>query len=170
MTTATENLLALFKLRLAVAALGEKHQWWTTSCCNAKRTVVFKQLFPTTWELASVCAVSEAAKLVHSAALANRSQHLFRFNTELEQDLHGLLTHDNIGKTLFQDMIQDPEGPEKILLELAEKGVHPREGAISMGPSTRETIEASIPKMAGLYQAAFRSGIRCVPYFEPEQI
>ena len=96
-------------------------------------------------------ATAEGAKLMHQKAVTNRSQHLFRFHTELEQDLRRLMSEDGMDG-VFDAVVGDPFA---VLQELAEKGVRLHEGAVSLGVPTRENIYRMIPRMAAYYMAAF---------------
>ena len=164
----TTQIANLLKLRLAVAALGEKAQWWPSRICDPLRINVFKQLFPKTWRLAVFSAVSDAAKIVHRESLAVRAQHLFRFQTEIEQDLRRFLNKDG-GKAAFDEVMASPEAPLAILTELAQKGVRFHSGAVELGEASPECIYGSIEKMASLYLAAYRNKTRTFPYFLPQE-
>lgn len=168
-TKSEENLEKLLKLRLIVAALGERQRWWTSTCCDPTRFIAFRTLFPKTWRLAAFCAVSEAAKRVHQDALTNRSQHLFRFQTEIEQDLRRCLTRKE-GQKIFDETLatKDEQKLLAALQELAAKGVHARAGAVKMGQAQPDNVYENIPKIAGLYLAAFRNNVTTFPYFSPE--
>ena len=163
----SDATLDLLKLRIAVGALGERRGWWETSACRPEHKAVFMQLFPRTWRLASMNATAEAAKLVHQRSVTNRSQHLFRFHTELEQDLRRLMSGDDAsqGARIFDEIVADPLAALK---SLAEKGARLHEGAVSLGTLSRENILEVIPQMAGLYYAAFNNGTQCFPFFDPE--
>lgn len=160
------RLTNLLQLRLAVAAIGEKAGWWQSDICSARRLNILKQLFPKTWRLAAFSAVSESAKLVHRDAVAHRAQHLFRFQTEIEQDLRRYLNKDK-GKAAFDAVFSAPETPEQILGTLASKQapVSSLNGAVSLGIATPENIYGSVPKMAALYLAASKGLTCCFPYF-----
>lgn len=157
------KLVALLQVRLAVGALGEQNNWWNTACCDPKKNVVFRQLFPKSWRLAAFSAVSEAAKRVHRESVTNRAQHLFRFETEIEQDLRKFLTTPS-GEALFDKVVG---APEQTLVEYAEKGVHVRAGAFEIGVAEPDVIFGAVPKLVGLYLAAFRHGTTTFPYFQP---
>lgn len=159
-----QKSLDLLKLRLAVGALGETRGWWRTHACTPSYKLVLQQLFPHSWRLASMNATAEGAKLMHQKAVTNRSQHLFRFHTELEQDLRRLMSEAGMDG-VFDAVVGDPF---TVLQELAEKGVRLHEGAVSLGLPTRENIYRMIPRMAAYYMAAFNGEGRCWPYFDPE--
>ncbi len=167
-TEETARLEDLLRLRLAVAALGETNRWWPSKICQPTRFPVLRQLFPGTWRLAAFSAVSESAKIVQRDALAHRALHLFRFQTEIEQDLRRYLG-DEAGMKLFDEVLASGKDPESVLGALAQKGVHGREGAVEMGVATEAVIYGSVGKMAALYLAAFRNGTRCYPYFLPQK-
>ena len=163
-----DGTLELLKLRLAVGAQGEKQGWWSTNSCNPSYKVVLQGLFPRSWRLAAMNATAEAAKHEHQVVVTNRSQHLFRFHTELEQDLRRLL-HVEDGETValvFDEVISHPLESIK---ELAGKGVHPHVGAISLGEPTRSNILQKVPRMAALYYLAFLNNTKCFPFFDPEE-
>ncbi|MFU0842375.1 MAG: hypothetical protein ACFWTZ_07205 [Burkholderia sp.] len=162
------DLEKLFCLRLAVGMLGERKKWWATSACNSGSIGIFKELFPKTWRLAAFSATSEAAKLVHREALSNRSQHLFRFETDLEQDVRRFALSED-GEKLFDRVTSSCEAAEAVLDELSEKGVHPKTGAVKLGMADKETIFASIGQMAALYRTALKTDERCYPFFSPKE-
>lgn len=159
-----EQLENLLKLRLAVASIGEKAQWWPSQICTPLRLKVLESLFPKTWRLAAFSAVSEAAKLVHREALANRAHHLFRFQTEIEQDLRRFLSKAE-GQAIFDTVLA--QSPEETLRSLAQKGNRSHIGAIELGEATPETIYRSIGKMASLYLSAYTNHTKSFPYFLP---
>ena len=163
-----EQLKNLLRLRLAVAAIGESAQWWTSHICDPLRLNVLRQLFPKTWRLAAFSAVSDAAKLVHRAALAHRAYHLFRFQTELEQDLRRYLNKED-GKTTFDAVFTSSDAPLQVLEELAQKGKRSSSGAYELGEATSEKIYTSIGTMAALYLSAYKKGTRSFPYFLPSR-
>ena len=165
-TLRAEQLANLLKCRLAVAALGEKAQWWPSRICDPLRLKVLEQLFPKTWRLAAFSAVSDAAKLVHREAVSIRAIHLFRFQTELEQDLRRYLVKPE-GHKIFDAVLNGDCSPEEVLQELAQKGVRAQIGAVSFGEATPDHIYASIGKIAAFYLAAYKTGTRSFPYFVP---
>ena len=112
-------------------------------------------------------ATAEAAKVVHQQAVTKRSQHLFRFHTELEQDLRRLMSEG--GKETAEVFDETIAEPLQALQSLAEKGGRLHEGAVSLGEPTRENILRQVHRMAALYLAAFNNGSRCYPFFEPEE-
>lgn len=165
----SEQLKNLLKLRLAVAAIGEKAQWWRSDICNPLRLKVLKGLFPKSWRLAAFSAISDVAKLVHREALANRAYHLFRFQTEIEQDLRRFLSKTE-GQTIFDDvLLNNTQSPEEILKSLAQKGTRSHIGAVELGEANTATIFSSIGKMASLYLAAYTNHTKSFPYFLPIQ-
>ena len=162
-STLISNLL---KLRLAVASICEKAQWWPSQICTPLRLKVLESLFPKTWRLAAFSAVSEAAKLVHREALANRAHHLFRFQTEIEQDLRRFLSKAE-GQAIFDTVLANTQSPEETLRSLAQKGNRSHIGAVELGEATPETIYLSIGKMASLYLSAYTNHTKSFPYFLP---
>lgn len=115
-------------------------------------------------------AASDAARRVHERAVTNRAQHLFRVNTELEQDLRRMLSANAdrafCGQERFDETVADPIAA---LAVLAEKGVRCHEGAVSLGNGDRKNILRQVPRMAAFYLAAYRNGTQCFPFFEPEK-
>lgn len=169
MNLPTDGTLELLKLRLAVGALGEKIGWWNTNALNPKFQHVVKGLFPHSWRLAAMNATSEAAKIVHERAVTKRSQHLFRFHTELEQDLRRMMVEAqgvSVFAEVFDSSVSDPEGT---LRQMAGKGGRLHEGAVSLGEPSRKFILSQVPRMAALYLAAFSNGTQSYPFFEPEE-
>lgn len=162
-----EDLYRLLRLRLAVGALGEREHWWGTSASDPSSKGILQNLFPQTWELASMSATAEAAKRVHRGVLTHRAEHLFRFQTEIEQDLRHCLTTP-VGKRIYSQTLESYETAERTLEELADKGVHLREGAIDLGSTDPKDIYGAIGQMAANYLLAFRKGLRSYPYFHPE--
>lgn len=161
-----EQLENLLRLRLAVAAVGESARWWPSHICDPLRLGVLRQLFPKTWRLAAFSAVSDAAKLVHRNALAHRALHLFRFQTELEQDLRRYLNKDK-GKEIFDEVLSSPEATERVLADLAKKGSRSYSGALELGEASPKIIYMSIGRMAALYLGAYKNNTRSFPYFLP---
>lgn len=160
-----EQLEKLLRLRLAVAAVGEKAKWWPSHICDPLRLKALRQLFPKTWRLAAFSAVSDAAKIVHREALSNRAQHLFRFQTEIEQDMRRYLGTSE-GKAIFDEVMQ---APETTLERLSEKGFRARAGAYELGDALPEVIYQSTGRMATLYWEAYKAGSVSFPYFLPRQ-
>lgn len=167
-TQKVEQLEKLLKCRLAVASLGEKAQWWPSHICDPLRLKVLQQLFPKTWRLAAFSAVSDAAKRVHSEALTNRAYHLFRFQTEIEQDLRRYLCKAE-GQAIFDSVLTSNQPPEETLQLLAQKGGRIHIGAVELGEAVPETIYLSIGKMASLYLSAYTNHTKSFPYFLPVQ-
>lgn len=168
-TNKLDQLKALLRLRLAVGALGEQEGWWGTKAASPEMLAILRQLYPKSWRLASFSATSEAAKRVHREGLNNRSQHLFRFMTDIEQDLRRLLSSAE-GERIFDETLASRKSAEGTLEELALKGQHLRPGPVELGAAEQDAVFESIPKMAGLYGIAFRSGERCYPYFTPKDV
>lgn len=168
MSLPTDGTMGLLRLRLAVGVLGEKNGWWETNALNPEFRSVVKGLFPRSWRLAAMNATAEAAKIVHEKAVKRRSQHLFRFHTELEQDLRRMVFEAERVPAIAKTFDASVSHPEETLRELAEKGGRLHEGAVSLGEPSREFVLAQVPRMAALYLAAFLNGTQCYPFFEPE--
>ena len=79
------------EIRYLVAFLGEKTQfnWWKTTVLCATGEKYHAMLFPRSGALSTILAVTRAAETHHDEALGkNRSFHLFRMPTAIEQALH----------------------------------------------------------------------------------
>ncbi len=153
----------ILRLRLAVGALGERvaPPWWRTQILSGAGARMAARLFPRTSVRAGLETVTLAAAREHDPHVGPQRFHLFRLPQALEGRLQDLLedpAHD----------LQPPPDDLQALLESLDPASTKiaEEGPRSLG--SLADLPACLDRLAALYAAAARAGLRVYPYFQPE--
>jgi hypothetical protein len=164
----TINQLAL--LRLVVGYLGEHRQsgWWDCDFLDATGLRFLQTTFPRTARTAALRSTTEAACIVHDRALGRvGNYHLFRLPPELEDRLEQ--ASDRMDWAESDKHIESRDVAMATLGRLADTVLKAPEGPVQVGVERRILTATAIHELAAHYRSAFQDGIRCFPYFSPEQ-
>lgn len=151
------------EIRYIVAFLGEKAQfdWWKTMTLSSTGEKYHSMLFPRSGSLSTILAVTQAAETHHDGLLGkNRSFHLFRMPTAIEQALHAYYLK---GKQAYRNYNQ-----EEALARLTELagGEQPAGGGpVQVGTHKQIRTTKSIQALAAHYTQAFKTGKVTIPFF-----
>ena len=166
----TSRLLDQFiQLRLAVGYLGQRKQssWWDCDLLDQTGIRFLQTTFPRTAIAAGYRATTEAACRTHDQSLGRMGRyHLFRLPPEIEDQVELCAGRMNWETLLLQ--IGTPDSALAGLNELAEARITAPEGPVQIGVVRKLLTPVSIQEIAAHYHSAFISGIRCFPYFAPE--
>jgi len=169
--TNTAELLA--RLRVLVLAVGEASQppWWRTQFMGETGLRFLERLYPRTFFAAAVHAAGSAAREIHDRAIGRRgAYHLFRAPEHFEMRIRAHIaafssnqSNDAPGKNLGDT--------QKLLSELKSisgEGPEKATGPRRLGTAKVFGDPEATKRMAGMYHAAFVSGVQAFPYFESE--
>jgi hypothetical protein len=166
MSTSQSYIQAICRLRLQVAALGERLSppWWRTEFLSPTGLRIVQRLFPRTYLATALESATVAARRDHDAHVGRRSFHLFRLPAHIERQLANLIRTD---RAFADSAIPDTSAQ---LIEVLEAvalhgvplgGTGPR----LLGASNDISKPITIDKLASLYAYAARQGERIYPYF-----
>lgn len=154
------------ELRVLVGYLGEKNQsnWWSSEFFSATATAFLAPIFNRSLFLAQYQGAAAAAAKVHDEAIGIGSIfHLFRLPIGLEQ-----ASADALNDAAFVQTVQASLANRELALtrltELAEKAESASPGPVSVGQMSQD-LKVELQRAAGLYCAAFTTGIQTFPYF-----
>jgi hypothetical protein len=157
-------------LRLAVGYLGQHNQsgWWDCDFLDATGLRFLQTTFPRTARTAALRSTTEAACIVHDRALGRvGNYHLFRLPPALEDCLEHAV--DRMDWAESGKHIESRDTAMDLLGRLADAVVKAPEGPVQVGVERRILTNTAIRELAAHYHSAFQDGIRCFPYFSPEQ-
>jgi hypothetical protein len=167
MSTSQSHIHAIWRLRLHVAALGERlsPQWWRTEFLSPTGLRIVQRLFPRTYLATALESATVAARRDHDANIGRHSFHLFRLPAHIERQLQDLIRTEGA----FTDS-KIPDTPEQII-EVLEALALQGTTLIGTGPRLLGSIKdistpTTVNKLASLYAYAARKGERIYPYFE----
>lgn len=153
------------EIRALVGYLGEKGQanWWGCEFYSNTAAAFLAPIFNRSLFLAQYQGATAAAAKVHDEAIGvGRIYHLFRLPIGLEQ-----ASADALNDATFVQAVQARLANRELALtrltELAEKAESASLGPVSLGQMSQD-LKAEIQRAAGLYCAAFTSGIQTFPY------
>jgi len=157
------------KLRILVAALGEKHSasWWESDFLGENGIRFLAFAFPRAPEAAAIQGACEAARRTHDERIGTKGTvHLFRQQYEAELVIHERLMLGGSG--LRDDILgtySNPQACKAALAELAGESEHGKEGPVKLGLSSAAFSSPMIKRMAAIYAGAFEEGKIAFPYF-----
>jgi len=160
-------LLPILRLRLLVAALGERlpTPWWRSQFLSPAGANFIERVFPRTAQAAALESITLAASRDHDAHLAPHAFHLFRLPIYLEDQLSLHLREH--GFALLGAVPLSSDDAIARLTELGRPETQPRaEGPRNLGPVSRFGDPKVQSGVASLYAQAARAGSRVFPYFE----
>ena len=167
MLTAQSHIHAIYRLRLHVAALGERLSppWWRTEFLSPTGLRYVQRLFPRTYLASALASATVAARRDHDANIGRRSFHLFRLPAHMERQLVDLIRTEGA----FADPTI-PDTPAQLIAAL-EALMLPGTTLVGAGPRWLGSINdignaTTINTLASLYAFAARKGERIYPYFE----
>lgn len=163
MSTITKTIT---ELRVLIGYLGEKDQanWWGSEFFSATATPFLTPIFNRSLFLAQYQGATAAAAKVHDEAIGvGRIYHLFRLPIGLEQASAEAL-NDAAFVQALQARLANRELALTRLTELAEKTEFSSPGPVSVGKMSQD-LKVELQRAAGLYCAAFTTGIQTFPYF-----
>ena len=167
MTKRDELLEKLNRLRLLVGYLGEKNQfkWWDTNFLSKTGLQFLEINFPRTAFAAGCNSVTEAARRIHDERIGKGGVfHLFRFPTDMEEDLHRLMFSDeNNDRIAF---VETRETALDALRSMVKSTVGAPGGPVQVGDSKTMMRDFAIQELAVHYYEAFQSRKVCFPYFK----
>jgi len=162
------NQLAL--LRLAVGYLGQRKQsgWWDCDFLDATGLRFLETTFPRTARAAALRSTTEAACIVHDRALGRVGNfHLFRLPPTLEDRLEHAC--EKMDWPESNKHIESRAAAMDILGRFADAVVKAPAGPVQVGVERKILTATAVRELAAHYHSAFQDGIRCFPYFAPEQ-
>lgn len=169
MTSPNAAIHELLRLRLLVAALGERlpKPWWRSQFLSPTGLRYMERIFPRRYVAAALESTAVAAGRDHDANVGARSYHLFRLPPHLEDRLaeavaEGALDSDKL-----------PEAVPELLAQVAKLGSE-AELPTGTGPKSLGSVDgilkpSVLAKMAGLYARAAQDESRIYPYLEANQ-
>ena len=163
--------LDIVRLRLAAGFLGEKDQsaWWSSDFLGRNAGAFMTPIFSNKTRLAQYHGVTEAACRVHDDHIGvGRAFHLFRLPERLEQRLFDHLLH-YAEPADFDQCYASTESAEQILAALAAGTAQVDVGPMRVGTTDMFDGSEWVLVLAAHYQAAFKAGIQCYPYFTERQ-
>ena len=126
MSTSQSHIQAICRLRLQVAALGERLSppWWRTEFLSPTGLRIVQRLFPRTYLATALESVTVAARRDHDAHVGRRSFHLFRLPAHIEQQLANLIRTEGAfaDSTIPDTPAQLLEVLEAVALQGASRG------------------------------------------------
>lgn len=163
---AQELLGDILTLRVLVGYLGEtkQHHWWDCGFLDATGRRFLETTFPRSAWAAAIHSSSEAARLVHDAAVGRRgSYHLFRLPSDLEDKVEVLIAADDAAHR--SEDLASGAAALAALEGMAETKIKAPEGPIQVGVSTKIISKGAVSEMAAHYYSGFHQTVRCFPYF-----
>lgn len=157
-------------LRLVVGYLGQHKQsgWWDCAFLDGTGLRFLQTTFPRTAGLAALRSTTEAACIVHDRALGRvGTYHLFRLPPVLEDRLEQAVERMDWAES--GKHIESRDAAMDLLGRIADAVIKAPEGPVQVGVERRILTSTSSRELAAHYHSAFRDGIRCFPYFSPEQ-
>ena len=160
-----KQAIEITELRVLVGYLGEKGQanWWGCEFFSDTADAFLMPIFNRSLFLAQYQGATAAAARVHDEAIGvGRIFHLFRLPIGLEQASAEAL-NDTAFVQVLQTRLSNRELALTRLTELAENAESASPGPLSLGQMSQD-LKAQLRRAAGLYFAAFTSGIQTFPY------
>lgn len=166
------DLIFLARLRLLVGYLGEQSQftWWPSSFFAPSSKAFLFPVFVKTSLLAQYYGVKEAAARVHDnfIGIGRGVFHLFRLPETLEQDLHFLLSDNEIINQFIGD-ISDKSGAIEALKSYRVQGIDFSIGPVRIGGLKDIQRKEIWQAVARYYQHSFETNNRAYPFFSEGQ-
>ena len=166
MASTNTGIAELLRLRLIVAALGERlpKPWWRCQFLSVTGLRFMERVFPRRFTAAALESATVAARRDHDANIGARSYHLFRLPPHLEDQLIEALADDGLNA---DDLPDSAEGIMDRLTQLgSEAGLPSGSGPKSLGGVNQVLKPAVLGSIAGLYARAAQEETRIYPYFE----
>lgn len=143
-------------LRIVVALLGEKHNWWPTNFYDESSLGFLEYAFPRSKNVALI-ASNDAIRTIMDEKVGANHFHLFRLQIVLEEQIHQFL-----GKDVNKE--QSEEQALTALRQLAkELPVDGQSGPKNIG-SVEQLDSDTIQAFAAEYLQAFTKGYQVHPY------
>ena len=163
----TKSLIdQLTSLRLVVAFLGEKKQgaWWDCAFLNATGLRFLAETFPRTAQAAALRSTTEAARLVHDAAIGKLGTfHLFRLPGELEDRIEAAADAFDFSRP--EVSVSTLEEALARLAAMIQSPLKAPQGPVQIGVEKKILTESALAELAAHYHSAFVGGFQCFPYF-----
>jgi hypothetical protein len=153
------------RLRIAVGCLGELDgsPWWPSGFLGPHAAAFLNPVFGSRTTIAQYQGVVEAACRAHDEKIGvGRVFHLFRLPEATERRISGGL--DQVAGNL-KDCFDSCESAERVLAGLATGEGEVKPGPLKLGAADIIESPGGIARIAAAYRSAFRSGIKCYPYF-----
>jgi hypothetical protein len=163
--------IAVIRSRYLVGALGETASppWWPTQATTVTGQRFLARLFPRTYQLASLEAVSRAARREHDDRIGRIGvYHLFRLPSADEAAIYDALREPEATELLGGlGSVTDPVARLAALGELAgDAMVVDATGPIRRGTVADLHTGATLAEVCATYVAAFEGNRRAYPYLE----
>ena len=169
MANTNATIHELLKLRLLVAALGERlpQPWWRSQFLSPTGLRYMERIFPRRFAAAALESATVAACREHDANVGARSYHLFRFCPHLE---------DRLAKAVAEGALDSDILPETApgLLALITQLGSDTDLPSGTGPKSLGSVDdilkpSTLAKIAGLYARAAQDKSRIYPYLEADK-
>ena len=154
------------EIRFIIAFLGEKSQfnWWETITLSSIGDKYHSMLFPRTNTLSRLLAATKAAEKHHDDLIGkNRSYHLFRMPTSIEQALHTYYLNNNQECNNYDQ--------DKALARLTELSCNEKptgKGPVQIGVLKQIRTSKAIQLLSSHYAQAFKAKKITVPFFSDD--
>ena len=162
----TDAIHELMRLRLLVAALGERlpQPWWRSQFLTPTGLRYMERVFPRRSVPVALESATVAARRDHDTNVGARSYHLFRLPPHLEDQLAETIADGGINA---DDLPDSTEGLAERLTQLSSAASLPSgSGPKLLGTVTQVLKPAVLGSIAGLYARAAQEETRIYPYFE----
>lgn len=167
MTTVTTTAIQqLLRIRLVVAALGERlpKPWWRSQFLTSTGLRYMARIFPRRPLAAALESVTVAARREHDANVGAQSYHLFRLPSQLEDQLAETIRDSGL------DASDLPDSTEGLTGALAQFGsgisLSSGSGPKSLGCIKEVLNPTTLGRIAKLYATAVQQETRIYPYFD----
>jgi hypothetical protein len=160
------DIYQTIRLRVAVGCLGELESppWWASSLLGQHASAFLSPVFGPRTTAAQYQGVVEAACRAHDEKIGvGRVFHLFRLPEATERRISGCL--DNRVADSLKEYFASREAAERVLAGLVKGGGDVKPGPLRLGAADALDGPDGVALIAAAYRSAFRSGIKCYPYF-----
>lgn len=159
-----QDIKRILELRFLVGFLGEKVQfdWWGCAFLSKSSASYLLPMFPRTTLLAQYHGVCEAAVKAHDEFIGiGQHYHLYRLPEVFEKALVSCVNETAEG-VLLGNLVSVDTAVAR--LEQLANSVQAAEGPVNAGEFDEYALENSLCTLAGLYAAAFKTGIKSYPF------
>lgn len=161
-----QDIEQTIRLRIAVGCLGELESppWWPSSFLGSHADAFLNPVFGSRTTVAQYQGVVEAACRAHDEKIGvGRVFHLFRLPEATERRIAGYLDERVAGN--LKECFASRESADHVLAGLAKADREVRPGPLKLGAVDALDAPDGIALIAAAYRSAFRTGIKCYPYF-----
>lgn len=147
----------ILKLRIAVAQLGEKNNWWKSSFFVDSSSTFLDYIFPKL-KNPQIIGASDLIRQVIDHKVGAHYHHLFRLGINYEEQVHRKLLSSELKNYQTEDLLN--------ILEEISQGliVGKSEGPKNIGAIQDLENEGTIQVMAAEYLSAFKNNYQVHPY------